>query len=625
MLGNNILIGASGAGGATGHIIEGSGLFDDGSSGYLTRTPDAGNSKIFTISCVFKRGNLANGIIFAAGDWNVAYGAAYFNGGGQLIFEDYVGSGNFNINLTSTALFRDSSAWYHLVVKYNSTAGTPSASDNGIFINGVQLTDFSRETYPDQGDQSAWNTNVAHRVGWAVNGGSIYYDGYVAQLVHVDGLALNPSSFGELTDDGYWQINDVSDGFDAYNARVNPIMTGNTAPSGTASASTEFNSSYQAWEAFGGGGNSEYWSSTQDSGVGWLQYQFTSGQTIIAYRLQSENSTNTPSHWTLKGSNNGSDFTTLDTQTGISWTGRDYKLFEFSNTTAYTYYRLDITRTGNMTYLEVNSFELLDSTSGFGTNGFLLEGGANVAAGTDSQAGGTPAEQQVVALLHMNGDDASTTFTDSSSYTQTFTAGGNAQIDTAQKKYGTASGLFDGTGDRLVMTADSHFAHGTAWTAEGWFRKTANGNGTEAVYYQGNDHYVFYARAASSTNSGVSFYFNGTTIAGSTSMTDSNWHHWAMVRDGATARAFIDGTSVGTGSPSWATSTATDVVNIGSQNASNYFTGHIDEVRVTTGLARYTGNFTAPSAAFTDPATANHFTKTGTITATNDSPTNGDA
>ena len=108
-------------------------------------------------------------------------------------------------------------------------------------------------------------------------------------------------------------------------------------------------------------------------------------------------------------------------------------------------------------------------------------------------------------------------------------------------------------------------------------------------------------------------------------MTDSNFHHFAMVRDGDTARAFIDGTSVGTGSPSWATSAVNDVVNIGSQNDSNYFTGHIDEVRVTTGLARYTGNFTAPAAAFTDPSTANHFAKAGGITATNDSPTNGDA
>jgi len=273
-------------------------------------------------------------------------------------------------------------------------------------------------------------------------------------------------------------------------------------------------------------------------------------------------------------------------------------------------------------------YQLIDPSTlslSYGNNGFVISGGVNMAVGTDSQAGGTPAEQQVITLLHMDGNDAATTFTDSSSYTQTFTAGGNAQIDTAQKKYGTASGLFDGTGDRLVMTASAVFAHGTAWTAEGWFRKSANGNGTEAVYYQGNDHYVFYARDAASDNSGVSFYFSGTTIAGATSMTDSNWHHWAMVRDGATARAFIDGTSVGTASPTWATSTATDVVNIGSQNASNYFTGHIDEVRVTTGLARYTSNFTAPSAAFTDPATANHFIKSGTITATNDSPTNGDA
>ena len=195
---------------ASGFIIEGSGLFN-GTNGYLTRTPDAGNSKTFTISCVFKRGNLASGIIFAAGDWNAAYGAAYFNAGNQLIFEDYTGSGGvYNIRLTSTQLFRDQSAWYHLVVKYNSTAGTPSATDNGMFINGVQITDLEHNTYPDQDDTSAWNTNVAHRLGWAVNGGSLYYDGYGARFAHVEGQALNPASFGETTDDGYWQINDIS-------------------------------------------------------------------------------------------------------------------------------------------------------------------------------------------------------------------------------------------------------------------------------------------------------------------------------------------------------------------------------------------------------------------------------
>jgi len=274
---------------STGYIIEGSGLFD-GSSGYLTRTPSAGNSKTFTISCVFKRGNLASGIIFVAGDWNAAYGAAYFNSGNQLIFEDYTGSGGvFNIRLTSTPLFRDPSAYYHLVVKYNSTAGTPSASDNGMFINGVQILDLAHNTYPDQDDTSAWNTNVAHRVGWAVNGGSLYYDGYVAQLVHIEGQALNADSFGETTDDGFWQINDASELTFGTNGF---LLSGKSLAAGTDSNVTGYSPGsvvfsgtpyitrgadltgiadgntglISAWVKFGSDGSSEYlWGATTDN------------------------------------------------------------------------------------------------------------------------------------------------------------------------------------------------------------------------------------------------------------------------------------------------------------------------------------------------------------------------
>jgi len=454
-----------------GYVIEGSGLFN-GSDSVLKRTFKAGNTKIFTVSVIvkFNVGGDAK-TIFRAGTNDSTDIDVLQLSSGMLDFQMYHGSA-LKGRLRTTQLIRDFSAYYHIVVAVNTNAAIAAANRLRMYINGTEVTDFETRSNPGNNQVFLMNSAVGHSIGAGLS--SFFTDAYYANVTFIDGLQLTPTSFGETTSDGYWQINDASD------------LT-------------------------------------------------------------------------------------------------------------------------------------------FGTNGFLLEGGVNMAAGTDSQAGGTPAEQQVITLLHMDGNDAATTFTDSSSYTQTFTAGGNAQIDTAQKKYGTASGLFDGTGDRLVMTASPVFAHGTAWTAEGWFRKSANGNGTEAVYYQGDDHYVFYARDAAQTNSGVSFYFNGTTIAGSTSMTDSNFHHFAMVRDGSTARAFIDGISIGTASPSWATSTASDVVNIGSQNASNYFTGHIDEVRVTTGLARYTSNFTVPSAAFSNPETANHFLPVATITATNDSPTNGDA
>ena len=74
----------------------------------------------------------------------------------------------------------------------------------------------------------------------------------------------------------------------------------------------------------------------------------------------------------------------------------------------------------------------------------------------------------VSLLLHFEGTDASTTFTDSSSHTRTFTVSGEAQIDTAHYVFGTASGLFDGTGDYITddTGADSDFAFPGDFTIE---------------------------------------------------------------------------------------------------------------------------------------------------------------
>lgn len=77
----------------------------------------------------------------------------------------------------------------------------------------------------------------------------------------------------------------------------------------------------------------------------------------------------------------------------------------------------------------------------------------------------------VVALLHMNGSDASTTFTDQRGHT--FTAAGNAQIDTAQSKFGGASGLFDASGDYISTPDSDEWSFGSGdFTIECWYRPT---------------------------------------------------------------------------------------------------------------------------------------------------------
>ena len=622
---------------ASGYVIEGSGLFD-GSSGYLSRTPSSSTTSQTdcTIEFIFKPCEL-DGYLFAAyGGASTSDFFVYYGSAGDIYIKNRT-SGSTNFEYHTPNLLRDFSAYYHVVIGIGKAAG-----DVNLAINGTAVT-LTADTAKTLNQTMHIFGNAAHEIGRSPNS-SNFFGKYLARVSAIDGTKLSASSFGETTDDGFWQINDISDGFDVYNARVNPIMTGNTAPSGTASASAEYNTSYQAWRAFGGGGDSEYWSSTQVSGVGWLQYQFTSGQTIIAYRLQGENAPNTPSDWTLKGSNNGSDFTTLDTQSDITQVSREYQLFEFTNTTSYTYYRLDITGTTNMTYLEVNSFELLDSKSEFGTNGFLIEGGTNVAAGTDSSKG-----------------------------SQTVT--GYAPVPVA----------FDGTNDYLLRGAD---LTGAANSKNGlislWFKRTG-GAGARQRIWQSNGGYI---DLQFSTSNKV--HVQGYNAAGSKVLdietTDTvalgRWHHFMASWNGTAQHVYLDGSENKTSTTNideaidlthsdWAFGAAEDTnskstaeyadfifdntyldlssssnrdlfilsgapVNPGSDGSTAVVAGSPLVYMNQNALASWHtnsgtgGGFTENGAltagtVVTKALGSNDFTKSGTITATNDSPTNGDA
>jgi hypothetical protein len=112
--------------------------------------------------------------------------------------------------LTTSAAFRDPSAWYHVVVVWDSANGT-EGDRMIIYINGTRVTSFSEEDYPDQNQACILNADgVSMQIGRRSDGG--YLDSYMAEIVFIDGLALAATSFGEFNSDSptIWQPIDVS-------------------------------------------------------------------------------------------------------------------------------------------------------------------------------------------------------------------------------------------------------------------------------------------------------------------------------------------------------------------------------------------------------------------------------
>lgn len=207
----------------------------------------------------------------------------------------------------------------------------------------------------------------------------------------------------------------------------------------------------------------------------------------------------------------------------------------------------------------------------------------------------------VSLLLHMDGSNGSTTFTDSSSNALTVTANGNAQISTAESKFGGASGYFNGTSDSLTFTDP---ALGTGdFTIEMWLKTNSSVQYAQLVGNEtaGNTGFTFLINNNSSTGGQLAVYLNGTLRVSSSSgdWSDNTWHHVALTRSGSTVTLWGDGTSLGTGTSSASFSgAATMVVARNNVYTPRNLVGYIDDLRITKGVARYTSTFTPPTAAF---------------------------
>ena len=192
-----------------GYDISNSVRFNNNDSPKLTFTPSsAGNRRTFTLSVWFKLSAVASTgerAILAADDGtggNNNFDYIAINGNDKLFVYGYEGSENQQ--LISTQVFRDPSAWYHLVVAFDTTDGTASNRIKA-YVNGNQITDFDTANYPSQNFQTRFNNNNAQRISSYPDQDTSYFDGYMCEYHLVDGSQLAPTSFGEFDDNGVWK------------------------------------------------------------------------------------------------------------------------------------------------------------------------------------------------------------------------------------------------------------------------------------------------------------------------------------------------------------------------------------------------------------------------------------
>ena len=201
MVFQNIMMGAAGQGG--GYDIDQSIRFNDDDSAHLVATLGSpSDADKFTISAWVKRGNLGtDATIFSGGTSSSNDSLLKFETDNTLRFYDLQTS--FKWNYITTALFRDPSAWYHIVAVVD-LAGEAAANRVKIYVNGVRITSFSTESQAPLFMTPVINSAVTHAWGRDEGNDNQYFDGYIAEMNFVDGLALTPTSFGETNDDGVW-------------------------------------------------------------------------------------------------------------------------------------------------------------------------------------------------------------------------------------------------------------------------------------------------------------------------------------------------------------------------------------------------------------------------------------
>jgi len=172
--------------------------FRSAASAYLTRSPaTAGNQQIFTESVWFKRGS------FGVGQWIglttqnplVNYVGLFLNTSNVIDAYIHYNGSTWTGQLTTTQVFLDPAAWYHIVLAVDTTLAAASSRIK-LYVNGKQVTSFSTASYPAQNTSTLFNAATQHVIGAQSNNAN-YFDGYLSEMNWIDGQQLTPSAFGQ--------------------------------------------------------------------------------------------------------------------------------------------------------------------------------------------------------------------------------------------------------------------------------------------------------------------------------------------------------------------------------------------------------------------------------------------
>ena len=198
-----------------------------------------------------------------------------------------------------------------------------------------------------------------------------------------------------------------------------------------------------------------------------------------------------------------------------------------------------------------------------------------------------------VLLMHGNGPDGSTVFTDESSHT--ITGVGDVQISTNRSRFGGASIYFDGSGDYLDAGTTNDWAFGSGdFTVDFWVNfETAPG----VAHLIGPHTQGLYTEWCVTYDTGnLRVFVNGGPVITEAWLPQlDTWYHIAMTRSGTALRLFVDGEQIGSGTSSATIANGRPLTIGATINPSLFFRGYMDEIRVIKGVAAWTGPFVPPS------------------------------